>query len=259
MASKDMRGRKSREVAAKIARWVSARLCLSPVLAFYLRFNLSSATSLHLLLVTAIALRWGFIEASVVSLVSVACLDYFFTEPLFKLYMSDPHDWVALVTFESVALIVSRLSNQVSRHARESEARRFIYKSSMNSARVSFFSTARNRSNSSSRASFRPHFRFGASHCGMHTICACAISGICDVTEDEVRGTYFTERNEDHCVTHLVSPRAAFRNTSHRSLGNLRSFSRCCFDQRNRFADRGCHRKSPFFFRGKHRGSCTAK
>ena len=75
-------------------------------------------------LVTVIALRWGFFEASVVSLLSVACLDYFFTKPLFQFYMADSHDWVALVTFESVALLVSRLSNQVSRHARESEAHR---------------------------------------------------------------------------------------------------------------------------------------
>jgi hypothetical protein len=117
----DMTGRKTLEVAAKMLVGVGAALSITCV-AFFLRFNLSSATSLHLLLVTIIALRWGFLEASVVSLVSVACLDYFFTEPLFKLYMSDPHDWVALVTFESVALIVSRLSNRVSRHARESEA-----------------------------------------------------------------------------------------------------------------------------------------
>jgi two-component system sensor histidine kinase KdpD len=66
-------------------------------------------------------LRWGFLEASIVSLLSVACLDYFFTQPLFKFYMTDSHDWVALVTFESVALLVSRLSNQVSRHARDAE------------------------------------------------------------------------------------------------------------------------------------------
>jgi K+-sensing histidine kinase KdpD len=76
-------------------------------------------------LITAIALRWGFLEASIVSLLSVACLDYFFSlQPLFRFYMTDTHDWVALVTFESVALLVSRLSNQVSRHARESEMHR---------------------------------------------------------------------------------------------------------------------------------------
>jgi two-component system sensor histidine kinase KdpD len=59
-----------------------------------------------------------------VSLLSVACLDYFFTKPVFHFYMSDSHDWVALATFESVALLVSRISNQLSRHASESEMHR---------------------------------------------------------------------------------------------------------------------------------------
>jgi two-component system sensor histidine kinase KdpD len=92
--------------------------------AFRLHFNLSSATSVHLFLVATIALRWGFLEASIVSVLSVACLDYFFTQPLFEFYMSDTHDWVALATFEAAALLVSRLSTEASRHARESEAHR---------------------------------------------------------------------------------------------------------------------------------------
>jgi two-component system, OmpR family, sensor histidine kinase KdpD len=97
-----------------------AALLLSLV-AFRLHFNLSSATSIHLFLVIVIALRWGFLESSIVSIVSVACLDYFFTEPLFAFYIADSHDWVALLTFEAAVLLVSRLSNQVIRHARESE------------------------------------------------------------------------------------------------------------------------------------------
>src|SRR5271154_3501289 len=112
-----------RAAAARLIIGVLAALLITWV-AYRFHFNLSSATSVHLLLVTVVALRWGFFEASVVSLLSVACLDYFFTKPLFALYMADSHDWVALVTFESVALLVSRLSNQAGRHARESEAHR---------------------------------------------------------------------------------------------------------------------------------------
>src|SRR5277367_1072158 len=112
-----------RDAAARIIVGVSAALLITWV-AYRLHFNLSAATSVHLFLVTVIALRWGFLEASVVSLLSVVCLDYFFTQPLFEFYMSDSHDWVALITFESVALLVSRLSNQVSRHVREAETHR---------------------------------------------------------------------------------------------------------------------------------------
>ena len=92
--------------------------------AFRLHLNLSTATSLHLLLVLVIALQWGFWEASLTSLFSVVCLDYFFTQPLFALYMSDAHDWVAMGTFETVALLVSRLSNLMRRHAAEAEMQR---------------------------------------------------------------------------------------------------------------------------------------
>jgi two-component system, OmpR family, sensor histidine kinase KdpD len=112
-----------RDIAIRIAAGVIAALLITLV-AYRSHFNLSSATSVHLFLVTTIALQWGFLEASIVSLLSVACLDYFFTQPLFEFYMSDPHDWVALITFEGVALLVSRLSNQASRHARESELNR---------------------------------------------------------------------------------------------------------------------------------------
>src|ERR1700748_458747 len=112
-----------RDVAVRIAVGLAAALFLTWV-AYRFHFNLSSATSIHLFLITAIALRWGFLEASVVSLLSVACLDYFFTQPLFKCYMTDPHAWLALVTSESVALLVSRLSTQVSRHARQAEMHR---------------------------------------------------------------------------------------------------------------------------------------
>jgi len=101
-----------RDVAIRIAVGITAALLITWV-AYRFHFNLSSATSIHLFLITAIALRWGFLEASIVSLLSVACLDFFFTQPLFRFYMTDTHDWVALATFESVALLVSRLSNQV--------------------------------------------------------------------------------------------------------------------------------------------------
>ncbi len=168
--------------------------------AFYLRFNLSSATSLHLLLVTVIALRWGFLEASVVSLVSVACLDYFFTEPLFKLYMSDSHDWVALVTFESVALLVSRLSNQVSRHARESEARgaslQKLYELSQSILLLDRQKPIEQQLAGLISDTF--HVK-GVALWNAYDL-SLAIHGVCDVSEEEVRGTYFTERNEDDAL-----------------------------------------------------------
>lgn len=115
MIAKPLRDASFRAIAGSAAAFAVT------FLAYRFHFNLSAATSLHLFLVVVIALRWGLLEASIVSLLSVACLDYFFTQPLFRFYISDKRDWVALGAFEIVALLVSRLSNQVNRHARESE------------------------------------------------------------------------------------------------------------------------------------------
>jgi two-component system, OmpR family, sensor histidine kinase KdpD len=112
-----------RDLVYRLAAGIGLMLSATGV-AFFLHFNLSSATSLHLLLIVLIALRWGFLAASTASLLSVACLDYYFTEPYFQLSMSDPHDWFALIVFEIVALLVSRLSSKLKVHAAEAESQR---------------------------------------------------------------------------------------------------------------------------------------
>jgi two-component system sensor histidine kinase KdpD len=209
--------RQIRDTSTKLIAGVSAALFITRV-AYRLHFNLSSATSVHLLLVTVIALRWGFFEASVVSLLSVACLDYFFTQPLFQLYMSDSHDWVALLTFESAALLVSRLSNQVSRHARESEAHRLnlqkLYELSQNILLLDRQKPVDQQLAILIQATLRVR---GVALWNAYDLHLC-MSGICDITEDEVRSTYFTERNEDDAVT--SSSRRVLRSGT-RAIGSL--------------------------------------
>lgn len=85
---------------------------------FRLHINESSAGFLYLLLVLIIALRLGFGAATVTSLLAVNCLNYFFVAPILTFRIADPGDWVALVTFELTALVVSRLSTQAQMQAR---------------------------------------------------------------------------------------------------------------------------------------------
>jgi hypothetical protein len=61
--SKRMTKRSIRAVATRVALGIAAASFITWV-AYRFHFNLSSATSVHLFMVTAIALRWGFIEAS---------------------------------------------------------------------------------------------------------------------------------------------------------------------------------------------------
>lgn len=77
---------------------------------------------LYLLLVLPVAFLWGFLEATVASIMAIACLDYFFTQPLLHFYMSDPQDWVALSAFETVVLVVSRLASRLRQQAMETAA-----------------------------------------------------------------------------------------------------------------------------------------
>ena len=83
-----------------------------------------AAGFIYLLPIMLIAFGWGFFEASIASVLAVGCLDYFFTEPLFRFYMSDPQDWVALIGFEAVVLTVSRLADRLKHHATETNDQR---------------------------------------------------------------------------------------------------------------------------------------
>jgi two-component system sensor histidine kinase KdpD len=89
--------------------------------AFSLHINAPSAGFLYLLPIVLIALQAGFTAATVASLVAVICLDYYFIPPVFSVSVTDPQNWLALMTFECTALIVSRLSSRANEQARIAE------------------------------------------------------------------------------------------------------------------------------------------
>jgi two-component system sensor histidine kinase KdpD len=186
--------------AIRIISGIATALLITGV-AFRLHFNLSSATSVHLFLITAIALKWGFPEASAVSVVSVGCLDYFFTEPLFQFYMSDSHDWVALATFESVALLVSRLSDQLNRHAEEAERHRFdlqrLYQLSQNILLLNFQEPIEPQLVVLIRQALSAN---GVALWNAYDL-RLSKAGVYEFDECEVRATFYTESNDDNRVT----------------------------------------------------------
>lgn len=91
---------------------------------FAMRFNLSTAGSLELLLIVLIALRWGRIPATIASVVAVFCLNYLFIPPILKLTVAEPANWVSLFTFESTALLVGALSSRARINAAEADIQR---------------------------------------------------------------------------------------------------------------------------------------
>src|ERR1035441_5113866 len=82
--------RRFRTLAQCVA--ASSVLALLTCFGFVLQVNLLTIGLLYLLLVVAAASLFGFWQASLISLLAVACLDYFFTQPLFHFYMTDPQE-----------------------------------------------------------------------------------------------------------------------------------------------------------------------
>src|ERR1700739_594995 len=77
--------------------WVVALLGFA---GYILHFNSAPVGFLFLLVVVAEPIICGSWEATVVSLLACACLDYFFYPPILVFSISDPQDWVALGAFE---------------------------------------------------------------------------------------------------------------------------------------------------------------
>jgi two-component system, OmpR family, sensor histidine kinase KdpD len=94
------------------------------IAAFRLHFNLSAVGSLYLLLVVFVALRWGFAQATVISVAAVFCMNYLFIPPIFEFQVADPENWIAVATFETAALLVNGMSSKLRMHAAQVEVQR---------------------------------------------------------------------------------------------------------------------------------------
>lgn len=99
-------------------------LCLGGIAActfvsFRFDQNLASVGFVYLVFVVLAGVYGGFWQATLVSVVSVGCLDFFFDEPIFSFSVDKISNWVALGVFEFTALMISRLSNRAQMRARE--------------------------------------------------------------------------------------------------------------------------------------------
>lgn len=105
-----------------------AGIAASTFIAYQLHFPLSTAGFIYLLIVLGVALAYGIWQATFASLVAVSCLNYFFIPPIFTFQVTDERDWIALVSFQICALLVSRLSSREQRIARDANYQRIQMK-----------------------------------------------------------------------------------------------------------------------------------
>jgi len=85
--------------------------------------NATTAGFAYLLYVLIIASVWGFLEASVSSVVATLVFNFFFFPPIGTFTIADPQNWVALFTFLATSLIASRLSTAARQRALDAVAR----------------------------------------------------------------------------------------------------------------------------------------
>jgi two-component system, OmpR family, sensor histidine kinase KdpD len=88
----------------------------------HLDFTVSGC--LYLLLVVLLSAFASFTSSAIVSVIAILCLDYFFVPPLLNLRISRPVDGLALFTFLSTALVITRLASKARAQAQSAEARR---------------------------------------------------------------------------------------------------------------------------------------
>ena len=100
--------------------WRSAAQCLLGGVAvalvtfvcFRLNVSITTAALLYLIVVVLASLTGSFVLSSVVSIIAILCLDYFFTAPFFSLTLIEPLDAVALITFLGTALVITSLMSK---------------------------------------------------------------------------------------------------------------------------------------------------
>lgn len=83
--------------------WISFRLGLTS----------GSVGCFYLVFVVLTAYYGGLWQATLISVTTVGCLDYYFNTPVLSFSVGKPADWVELGAFEFTALVISRLSNRV--------------------------------------------------------------------------------------------------------------------------------------------------
>src|SRR3984893_1413337 len=89
---------------------------------FRLGFHVAAAGFAYVILIALISVLGSLSASIVLSIASAACLNYFFTQPLFEFRIDSPQDVVAVAAFTTTSLIVTALTTAVRRSAKAAEA-----------------------------------------------------------------------------------------------------------------------------------------
>lgn len=97
-------------------------------IAYTLHLPQTTVGFIYMMVVVLCALNYGIWQATFISLVAASCLNYFFIMPVLSFSVTYERDWIALISFQVCALIVSRLSSREQRMARDANYQRIQMK-----------------------------------------------------------------------------------------------------------------------------------
>ena len=90
---------------------------------FRLGADVDTAVSAYLIVIALLSLMGSYIVSIVLSIIAVACLDYFFAPPLFSIHVDNPEDVLAMTAFLTTSIIVTGLMAKLRKSAEEREQR----------------------------------------------------------------------------------------------------------------------------------------
>jgi two-component system sensor histidine kinase KdpD len=107
-------------------RLLRGTLLIAAVTAVCFRLQLNSASAAVLLLIAVVlnTIDSSFLEACAVSVIAVASLDYFFTEPIFSFEVEGPLEAISLCCLLIVSLVITRIQSRSRFEARNAMQQR---------------------------------------------------------------------------------------------------------------------------------------
>jgi two-component system sensor histidine kinase KdpD len=91
---------------------------------YRLQLNLTITAFVYLIVIVLQSRVASFVSSATISLVAVLCLDFFFVPPLFSFEVTNPLDILALISFLTTGLVITRLTTRVRKEAAHSDYQR---------------------------------------------------------------------------------------------------------------------------------------
>jgi len=97
---------------------------LATFVCYRLQLTLNVTGFIYQIVIGLQSLAGSFASSAVVSVVAVLCLDFLFTPPLFSFEVTNPLDILALISFLTTGLVITRLTTRVRKEAAISDGQR---------------------------------------------------------------------------------------------------------------------------------------